>query len=593
MSWGVGGVSSLEELSDVTITNPTTGQVLTYSSPDWINGSGGSSGVSSVSNSDGTLTISPTTGAVIASLNLGHANTWTAVQTFGTNISFLGAQVSGTIATGDFIYYNGTNIIGQALAAGTGISVSDYTITNTGVTSAVAGNGVSVSSSTGAVTFSAVLNGTTLLNGTSGLSLNLANTNTWTALQTFTTHIAFSGSTSGTLTFAVPATVTSYSIVFPSAVASSTGQALTSDTSGNLSWSTISASTVWSGIGNPTTSLSLAMGAYTTTFTNSGAWVWDSAAATSTTTTVNSNTLSLLGAYWNGTVSAVLGVVEQVSLVSSTPAGNWTLSFNNNGTLTRFAYVDNGQSDNTYFGYNAGVSDTNAGGDGNSGYGRYALFSNTTGFGLAAFGSGALTANTEGQYMIAVGPGALSQINVTTAVAVHIIGIGTNAGYNYTGTERNNIIIGYNTATAGESNMIRIGSANSGVTGQGQVAFSQVGLVGLGLSPIYGSAQGVAISTSSTVISSFTPTATGTYRVCVTIECKTASTLSTITVTYTGSATSASMTQTLATSVALTAGTAVTYIAECYATTATAVSVQATAAAASDLYGTATIERMA
>lgn len=38
------------------------------------------SGVSSVSNSDGTLTISPTTGAVVASLNLAHANTWTAEQ---------------------------------------------------------------------------------------------------------------------------------------------------------------------------------------------------------------------------------------------------------------------------------------------------------------------------------------------------------------------------------------------------------------------------------------------------------------------------------------------------------------------------------
>lgn len=37
--------------------------------------------VSSVSNGDGTLTISPTTGAVIASLALGHANTWTVSQT--------------------------------------------------------------------------------------------------------------------------------------------------------------------------------------------------------------------------------------------------------------------------------------------------------------------------------------------------------------------------------------------------------------------------------------------------------------------------------------------------------------------------------
>ena len=39
----------------------------------------GGGAVSSVSNSDGTLTISPTTGTVVASLALGHANIWTAL----------------------------------------------------------------------------------------------------------------------------------------------------------------------------------------------------------------------------------------------------------------------------------------------------------------------------------------------------------------------------------------------------------------------------------------------------------------------------------------------------------------------------------
>ena len=137
----------------IVITTLTSGQVLQYNGTDWVNAAIPSAPVSSVSNSDGTLTISPTTGAVVASLNLGHANTWTALQTFGTDLSFLGAQVSGTIATGDFLYYNGTNWVGQTLAGGTGISVSDYTITNTGVTSAVAGTGIGVSAATGAVTF--------------------------------------------------------------------------------------------------------------------------------------------------------------------------------------------------------------------------------------------------------------------------------------------------------------------------------------------------------------------------------------------------------------------------------------------------------
>jgi hypothetical protein len=47
--------------------------------------------ISSVSNSDGTLTITPTTGVVVASLALGHANTWTALQTYN-----LGAVVATT-----------------------------------------------------------------------------------------------------------------------------------------------------------------------------------------------------------------------------------------------------------------------------------------------------------------------------------------------------------------------------------------------------------------------------------------------------------------------------------------------------------------
>lgn len=64
----------------------TTGQVLAKKSStdfdtEWINQTGGGA-VSSVSNSDGTLTISPTTGAVVASLNLNQANTWTQTQSF-------------------------------------------------------------------------------------------------------------------------------------------------------------------------------------------------------------------------------------------------------------------------------------------------------------------------------------------------------------------------------------------------------------------------------------------------------------------------------------------------------------------------------
>lgn len=56
--------------------------------------------VSSVTNSDGTLTISPTTGAAVASLALGHANTWTAVQTFtNSDLKLLGSSTGATTFT--------------------------------------------------------------------------------------------------------------------------------------------------------------------------------------------------------------------------------------------------------------------------------------------------------------------------------------------------------------------------------------------------------------------------------------------------------------------------------------------------------------
>lgn len=74
-----------------------------------INSGGGGGAVSAVSNSDGTLTISPTTGAVIASLNLGHANTFTAAQTvnaaFVTNstVNLTGLAYSAGGSTFDVI----------------------------------------------------------------------------------------------------------------------------------------------------------------------------------------------------------------------------------------------------------------------------------------------------------------------------------------------------------------------------------------------------------------------------------------------------------------------------------------------------------
>lgn len=86
--------------------------------------------VTSVSNSDSTLTISPTTGVVVASLNLGHANTWSAKQTFTAHIAVDGYTIdlSGGATNGQVLTYNGTNFVAQNASGGI-----SGTLTNTKV----------------------------------------------------------------------------------------------------------------------------------------------------------------------------------------------------------------------------------------------------------------------------------------------------------------------------------------------------------------------------------------------------------------------------------------------------------------------------
>lgn len=85
-------------------------------------GSGGGGAVSSVSNSDGTLTISPTTGAVIAGIALGHANSWTGTQTF-TNLTVTGTCTgcgSGSGANTTLSNLTSPTALNQPLNNGTG-----------------------------------------------------------------------------------------------------------------------------------------------------------------------------------------------------------------------------------------------------------------------------------------------------------------------------------------------------------------------------------------------------------------------------------------------------------------------------------------
>lgn len=115
-----------------------------------VNLANGGTGATSVSNSDGTLTISPTTGAVVASIALGHANTWSALQTFGT------ATVSTTLTAPDSATWTSSGILsGTSIIVGTSSALSFTNVTPklqvAGTTNSTAASGISEWSNDGSV----------------------------------------------------------------------------------------------------------------------------------------------------------------------------------------------------------------------------------------------------------------------------------------------------------------------------------------------------------------------------------------------------------------------------------------------------------
>ena len=157
----------------VNVTSLSSSQILEFDGTNWVNTTVSGLGlVDSVQNNDGTLTISPTTGSVVASLNLANANTWSALQTFGNNISFGGTQLNVTsLVSGQVLSYNGTNWVNSTTATA-GVS--------------------SLNTLTGGITLASSTN--TLMIGTLGqdieIGLNLAHENTWSTTQTFSTITA-------------------------------------------------------------------------------------------------------------------------------------------------------------------------------------------------------------------------------------------------------------------------------------------------------------------------------------------------------------------------------------------------------------------
>lgn len=110
-----GGALSTGDIADC----PTTGvetQVILGGNGDWflqnpqVSGGGGSA-VSSVSNSDGSLTITPTTGAVVGSINYAHAGTWTALETFSAGVSASALTLSGITGSTQCLHVNSSGVV--------------------------------------------------------------------------------------------------------------------------------------------------------------------------------------------------------------------------------------------------------------------------------------------------------------------------------------------------------------------------------------------------------------------------------------------------------------------------------------------------
>ena len=125
--------------------------------------------------------------------------------------------------------------------------------------------------------------------------------------------------------------------------------------------------------------------------------------------------------------------------IRNTANGSGALFSNTNGTR------------NVAVGYQSLYSNTS--GDYNVANGDWSMFYNTSGSSNNAYGHQALYSNTSGNYNVAVGEQALHN----TTNGINNIALGYLAGYNFNGSESNNIDIG-NRGVPGESFTIRIGT---------------------------------------------------------------------------------------------------------------------------------------
>ncbi|MDO8584558.1 MAG: hypothetical protein Q7R85_00360, partial [bacterium] len=160
-----------------------------------VNGScvgSGSGAVSSVANSDGSLTISPTTGDVVASLNLNNANTWRALQQFANAsttqftatssvyLATLGGSVGvATTSPGATLGVQGNLLVSGNVTAANVTATGTLTMGNLAVSGSSTIDGLYVrnATTTFATTTNQVITGSLLANTGSSTITNLTTTN--------------------------------------------------------------------------------------------------------------------------------------------------------------------------------------------------------------------------------------------------------------------------------------------------------------------------------------------------------------------------------------------------------------------------------
>ncbi len=284
--------------------------------------SGSSCGaISSVSNSDGTLTISPTTGAVVASLALGHANTWTGLQTFGTEISIGGVTPSGATGTGNIVFATSPTLTTPNLGTPSAINLTNATgaptwnQNTTGTAAGLTGCSVSTAGSLCYWTGSAwaVFAGNN--SGTAVLEENASGVLSWgggssTTFQANGTPLT----SSSTINFENSAATNGLTLTFSNPSAGNVQLGFTGTlTNAGLTNSAITIA-----------GTSVSLGGSTSSFPNPGAIGGGTAAAgTFTTLTANTELTTASGSCGSGTIAQCNGA--PVSIGANSVTETWTV----------------------------------------------------------------------------------------------------------------------------------------------------------------------------------------------------------------------------------------------------------------------------